>query len=82
MVAVAVKVTLEPTQIVVWLAEAVTVGVTLVAVMVIGALTAVGVVVQVASLVRITVTWSLLFRVVLVYVSELVPASVPLTCHW
>ena len=79
---VAVNVTLAPRQIDVWLATTDTDGVTLVAVIVIGALVAVGVVVQVALLVMITVTTSPLANVLLVNVSLFVPALLPLTCHW
>jgi hypothetical protein len=65
-VGVAVKVTLAPRQIDVWLAATDTEGVTLAADIVIGALVAVGVVVHVALLVMITVTISPLANVLLV----------------
>jgi hypothetical protein len=68
-VGVAVKVTLAPRQIEVWLAATDTVGVTLETVMVIMLLVAVGVLVHVALLVMITLTWSLLTRAVVVNMS-------------
>jgi hypothetical protein len=79
---VAVKVTLAPTQIEVWLAATDTAGVMLAAVMVIMLLVAVGVVVHVALLVIITLTWSLFTRVVVVNVTAVCPGTViPFTCH-
>jgi hypothetical protein len=77
-----VNVTLAPTQIDVWLATIDTAGVILAADIVIILLVAVGVVVQVALLVIIALTWSLFARVVEVKVSVVCPAiGVPLTCH-
>src|SRR5918995_1375007 len=57
-------------------------GSTLVDVIVIGLLSAVGVDTQARSLVMITVTTSPSFRSSVVNLSESVPASTPLTCHW
>src|SRR6476469_2311161 len=50
--------------------------------MVTGLLVAVGVDAQARSLVIITVTTSPSFNVVVVNLSESVPLSTPLTCHW
>ena len=69
MVGVAVKVTLAPTQIEVWLATIDTNGVTLLTVIITGILVAVGEVVQTALLVIVTLTWSLFARVVVVNVT-------------
>jgi hypothetical protein len=66
---VAVNVTLAPTQIEVWLAVTDTEGVTLLTVIITGALVAVGEVVQAALLVMVTLTWSLFARVVVVNVT-------------
>jgi hypothetical protein len=66
---VAVNVTLAPTQIEVWLAATDTKGVTLLTVIITGALVAVGEVVQAALLVMVTLTWSLFARVVVVNVT-------------
>src|SRR6188474_1425350 len=57
-------------------------GSTLVDVISISLLVAVGVDTQARSLVMITVTTSPSCRVVVVKVGEFVPALVPLTCHW
>src|SRR6476660_2316277 len=57
-------------------------GSTLVEVISISLLVAVGVDTQARSLVMITVTTSPSFSVVVVKVGESVPAFVPLTCHW
>lgn len=65
----AVNVTLAPTQIEVWLAVTDTEGVTLLTVIITGALVAVGEVVQAALLVMVTLTWSLFARVVVVNVT-------------
>ena len=82
MVGVAVNVTEVPLQIDVVLAAILTLGSTLVDVMVTGLLVAVGVEAQARSLVIITVTTSPSFNVVVVNLSESVPLSTPLTCHW
>ena len=82
LVGVAVNVTEVPLQIDVVLAAILTLGSTLVDVMVTGLLVAVGVDAQARSLVRITVTTSPSFNVVVVNLSESVPLSTPLTCHW
>ena len=82
MVGLAVKVTEVPSQIDVVLAEMVTSGSTLVDVMVIGLLSAVGVDTQARSLVMITVTTSPSCKLFVVNLSLSVPASTPLTCHW
>ena len=81
-VGVAVKVTLLPEQIDVDDALMDTEGVTEVVVTVSTLLVAVGVVVQVAFEVMITLTWSLLASALDVNVGELVPAFVPFICHW
>ena len=78
----AVKVTVAPTHIEVWLAATDTAGVMLAADMVIILLVAVGDVAQAALLVIITLTWSLFTRVVVVNVSAVCPGIViPFTCH-
>jgi hypothetical protein len=59
-----------------------TAGSTLVDVISIWLLVAVGVDTQARSLVIITVTTSPSCKVVVVNVGESVPASTPLTCHW
>ena len=82
LVGVAVKVTDPPSQMVVVLAAIETSGSTLVDVMVTGLLVAVGVDAQARLLVIITVTTSPSFNVVVVNLSESVPLSTPLTCHW
>ena len=82
LVGVAVNVTEVPLQIDVVLAAILTLGSTLVDVMVTGLLVAVGVDAQARLLVRITVTTSPSFNVVVVNLSESVPLSTPLTCHW
>ena len=82
LVGVAVKVTDVPLHIVVVEATMLTAGSTLVDVIVIGLLVAVGVDAQARSLVRMTVTTSPSFNVVVVNLSESVPLSTPLTCHW
>jgi hypothetical protein len=64
-----VKVTLAPRHIEVWLAATDTEGVMLEADIVMTLLVAVGVVVQAALLVMITLTWSLLARVIVVNVA-------------
>jgi hypothetical protein len=82
LVGVAVKVTLAPKQIEVWLAATETDGVTLaLTVIVIGALLAVGVVLHVALDVITTVTTSPFVRVVEVNVGLFVPAFELLTLH-
>ena len=81
LVGVAVNVTEVPLHIVVEEAAMLTLGSTLVDVIVIGLLVAVGVEAQARSLVRITVTTSPSFNVVVVNLSESVPLSTPLTCH-
>jgi hypothetical protein len=82
LVGVAVNVTLAPTQIEVWLAATDTDGVALLTVTVTGVLVAVGVVVQAALLVMVTLTWSLFARVVVVNVTAFWPVTViPLICH-
>ena len=81
MVGVAVNVTEVPLQIDVVLAAILTLGSTLVDVMVTGLLVAVGVDAQARLLVIITVTTSPSFNVVVVNLSESVPLSTPLTCH-
>ena len=79
----AVKVTLVPAQMVVWLAAMLTEGVTgAVTVIVTALLVAVGVLRQLALLVSITVTTSLLFNVDDENVTLLVPAFTPFTFHW
>ena len=75
------KVTDVPLQMLVVLATMDTSGSTLLEVIVIGLLVAVGVDAQARSLVRITVTTSPSFNVVVVNLSESVPLSTPLTCH-
>ena len=82
MVGLAVKVIVPPAQIELVGEVIVTDGVIVVIFIVTGALVAVGVVVQFALLVMITVTTSPLARVDDVYVSLLVPTFAPLTCHW
>src|SRR6478735_8131430 len=57
-------------------------GSTLLELMVIGLLSAVGLDTQARSLVMITVTTSPSFNVLVVNLSESVPLSTPLTCHW
>src|SRR5688572_8791949 len=79
---VAVKVNDAPSQIDVVLATMDTAGSTLVDVISISLLVAVGVDTQARSLVIITVTTSPSCKVVVVKVGESVPASTPLTCHW
>jgi hypothetical protein len=69
LVGVAVKVTLAPTHIEVWLAATDTDGVTLATVIKTGELVTVGVVVHAALLVMDTLTWSLLARVVVINVA-------------
>ena len=81
LVGVAVNVTEVPLQIDVVLAAILTLGSTLVDVMVTGLLVAVGVDAQARLLVRITVTTSPSFNVVVVNLSESVPLLTPLTCH-
>ena len=81
LVGVAVNVTEVPLHIVVVEAAMLTLGSTLVDVMVTGLLVAVGVDAQARSLVRITVTTSPSFNVVVVNLSESVPLLTPLTCH-
>ena len=81
MVGVAVNVTEVPLQIEVVLAAMTTEGSTLVDVIVTGLLVAVGVDAQARSLVRITVTTSPSFNVVVVNIGESVPAFTPLICH-
>ena len=78
------NVTVEPIQIVFWLAAIATVGVTpVVTVIVTGLLVAVGVVRHPALLVITTVTTSLFASVALVKVTPVAPATlVPFTCHW
>ena len=80
-VGVAVKVTLPPEQIEVELAVIETEGVTELVVIVITFEVAVGVVVQLAFEVMITVTWSLLARELVVNVGEFPPAFTPFICH-
>jgi hypothetical protein len=81
-VGVAVKVTLAPEQIEVWLATTDTDGVTLAFTdIVTGALVAVGEVVHAALEVITTVTTSPFVSVVEVKVGLFVPAFAPLTCH-
>jgi hypothetical protein len=81
-VGVAVKVTLAPRHIDVWLAAIDTVGVTLVAVIVIALLVADAGVAHGSLLVMITLTWSLFARVVEVNVAAVSPVTVaPFTCH-
>ena len=82
MVGVAVNVTEVPLHIVVEEAAMLTLGSTLVDVMVTGLLVAVGVDAQARSLVRITVTTSPSLSVLVVKVGAFVPALAPLTCHW
>ena len=82
MIGVAVKVTEPPSQIVVVLAAILTSGSTLLEVIAIWLLVAVGVDTQARSLVIITVTTSPFCKVVVVNVGESVPALAPLTCHW
>jgi hypothetical protein len=80
---VAVKVTLAPAQIEVWLAATDTDGAAFaLTVIVIGALVAVGVAVHVALEVITTVTASPFASVVEVKVGLFVPAFEPLTLHW
>ena len=81
MVGVAVNVTDVPLQMLVVEATMLTLGSTLVDVIVIGLLVAVGVDAQVASEVIITVTTSPSFKVFVVNVGESVPAFTPLICH-
>ena len=78
----AVKVIVPPAQIELVGEVIVTDGVRVVIFIVTGALVAVGVVVQFALLVMITVTTSPLASVDDEYVSEFVPTFAPLTCHW
>jgi hypothetical protein len=80
-VGVAVKVTLPPAQIEVDDALIETEGVTEPAEMLITLLVAVAVVVQLASDVMITLTWSPLASVLDVNVGALVPAFTPFICH-
>ena len=76
------NVTDVPLHIVVLLAAMLTLGSTLVDVIVTGLLVAVGVDTQARSLVRITVTTSPSLSVLVVKIGEFVPALAPLTCHW
>ena len=64
------------------LAAITTEGVTELVVMVIMLEVAVGVVVQLAFDVMITVTWSPFASALVVNVGELVPAFTPFICHW
>jgi hypothetical protein len=83
LVGVAVNVTDVPAQIVLLVALIITDGTR-------AGLTAIGIALEVAEAgetqaaleVRITVTTSLLFKVVVVNVVALVPAFTPFTCHW
>ena len=81
MTGVAVNVTDVPAQMLVVEATMLTSGSTLVEVILIGLLVAVGVDAQASSEVMMTVTTSPLFNVDVVNTSELVPALAPLTCH-
>ena len=81
MVGVAVKVKLAPEQMVVDDALIDTDGVTELTVMPITLLVAVGVEVQLALEVMVTLTWSALATVVDVNVAELVPTFTPFICH-
>jgi hypothetical protein len=79
---IAVKVTLAPAHIDVWLADMETEGVMLEADIVMVLLLTDGVVTQTALLVIVTVTWSLLASEELVNVSAVCPGMViPFTCH-
>ena len=80
-VGVAVKVTLLLAQIEVEVAEIDTEGVTEPAVIEITLEVAVGVVMQFAFDVMVTVTWSPLARELVIKDDELVPAFTPLMCH-
>ena len=75
------KVMLPPAQIEVAVDVIDTAGVSVVIVIVTGALVAVGVVMQFALLVMITVTTSPLANALLEKVGLLVPAFTPFTCH-
>ena len=75
------KVTLLPAQMAVELAEIDTEGVTELAVIEITLDVAVGVVMQLAFDVMITVTWSPLTSELVVKVDEFVPALTPFNCH-
>ena len=78
----AVKVILLPGQIVVALAAMVTVAATGLPVLIVMILlVAEGCDKQVAELVMITFTWSLLFNADVVNTALLVPALMPFTCH-
>ena len=81
MVGAAVNVTLFPEQIEVDEALIETDGVTELVVMAMTLLVAVGVVVQAALDVIITLTWSPLASVLEVNVGELLPAFAPFICH-
>ena len=82
-VAVAVKVTAVPWQILVVEAEIETLGVTvLFTVILIGVALAVFVLVHEALLVMMTDTWLPFVKVVLVNVALFVPALLPFTSHW
>src|SRR6478672_12663047 len=81
-VGVAVKVTDVPSQIDVVLALIETSGSTLLELMVISLLSAVGLDTQARSLVMMTVTTSPSFNEDVVNLGESVPLSTPLTCHW
>jgi len=78
---VAAKVTMFPEQIEVVDALIETDGVTELVVIVITLLVAVGVVVQLAFEVKITLTWSPFVRLLDVNVGELLPAFTAFTCH-
>ena len=81
MIGVAVNVTLFPEQIELDEALIETDGVTELVVMAMTLLVAVGVVVQAALDVIITLTWSPLASVLEVNVAELLPAFAPFICH-
>ena len=76
------KVTDVPSQTEVVLAVIDTSGSTLLELIVTSLLSAVGLLTQARSLVMITVTTSPSFKLELVNLSESVPLSTPLTCHW
>jgi hypothetical protein len=82
LVGTAVKVIGVPEQIVVEVAEIITEGERELTVMFTTLLVAVGVEVQPALEVMITLTWSALARVLEVKVGELVPTFTPFICHW
>ena len=73
--------TLPPGQIEVELAVIETDGVTELAVMVTTLDVALGVVVQLAFEIMVTLTWSLFASALVVKVGEFVPAFTPFTCH-